>query len=201
MTSRTPLKPVIWTRPHDRTPASGPLLLVDRDGVIIEDGHYLDDPRRVTPVPGSLAALARLRAAGWRLACVSNQSGLGRGLIDPAAFAAVQSRVDALLAAAGADLDVMVYCPHAPEAGCACRKPGLGMVEAVSDLLAWARDRAAMAGDKPADADLGAAAGVRTFLVRTGRGAEADPARLPPGTEIVADLAAVAARLLGDAVR
>lgn len=190
------MKPVIWTRPDPQTPAAGPLLLVDRDGVIIEDGHYLADPAGVRPLPGSLAALARLRAAGWRLACLSNQSGLGRGLIAPEAFAAVQRRVDELLAAADARLDVLVYCPHAPEAGCPCRKPALGMVEAVSGLLDWTPDRAAMVGDKPADVALGLAAGVRSFLVRTGQGAGVPAADLPPGAEIAADLAAVADLLL-----
>jgi len=190
------VKPVIWTRPGPETPTAGPLLLVDRDGVIIEDGHYLADPAGVRPVPGSLAALARLRTAGWRLACLSNQSGLGRGLLAPSDFAAVQRRVDELLAAAGAPRDVLVYCPHAPEAGCFCRKPALGMVEAVSGLLDWSPADAAMAGDKPSDVALGLAAGVRSFLVRTGRGAAVAASDLPPGAETAADLAAVADILL-----
>jgi len=193
------VKPVIWSRPAPDTPAAGPLLLVDRDGVIIEDGDYLADPSRVRPLPGALAALARLKAAGWRLVGVSNQSGLGRGRIAPDAFAAVQRRVDAELAAAGASLDAMLYCPHAPDAGCACRKPALGMVEAAHDLLDWTPNRAAMVGDKRSDAELGLAAGVRTFLVRTGQGCGVDAEALPPGVEVVADLAAVATLLLAEA--
>jgi D-glycero-D-manno-heptose 1,7-bisphosphate phosphatase len=186
-----PLVPGGPPRPAPRT------LFVDRDGVIIEDRHYLADPDGVVLLPRAAAALRDARAAGFRLVGVSNQSGIGRGLYDEAAFAAVQARVDELLAAAAACLDVLVYCPHAPEAGCRCRKPGPGLLEEARELLIWEPARSWLVGDKLTDLELARRARLRGLLVLTGEGAAARRSPEAKGATVVADLAAAVRLILG----
>jgi D-glycero-D-manno-heptose 1,7-bisphosphate phosphatase len=146
------------------------VLFLDRDGVIIEDRHYLADPEDVKLVPGAAAALARARRAGYTLVGVSNQSGLGRGRFGTGDLARVMTRLDELLAAAGAPLDAFHYCPHAPEDGCDCRKPRLGLLREASHRTPWIPGASWVVGDKPSDVELGRAADLGAVLVRTGYG-------------------------------
>ena len=146
------------------------VVLLDRDGTLIEERHYLASPEGVVLLPGAARALAVGRALGWRFLLITNQAGIGRGYFDAHALTAVHDRLQALLAAEGARLDGIYYCPHHPDDGCACRKPAPGLVwQAVRD---WDFDptRAVMVGDKPCDLLLGRAVGAHTCLVRTGYG-------------------------------
>lgn len=138
-------------------------VLLDRDGTLIWDVPYNGDPTRVTPMPGARAALDRLRAAGIRLAVVSNQSGVGRGLLRRDQVEAVNARVDALLG----PFDAWCYCPHAPEDACACRKPAPGLLHAAATVLGIDPSRCAVVGDIGADMDAARAAGARGVLVPT----------------------------------
>lgn len=106
-----------------------PAVFLDRDGTVIDDPGYLGDPAQVRVVPGGAEAIARLNRAGLLVVMVTNQSGIGRGMYDEAAFHAVQRRVEELLSAAGARLDAVYYCPHAPDHAppCGCRKPAPGL--------------------------------------------------------------------------
>ncbi len=187
----------IW-RATDEGPGTPkrPTLFLDRDGVLVEDAHYLSDPDQVRLLPGAGEALAAVAAAGWRLVCVTNQSGIGRGYYTLDQFAAVQTRIDELLAGHGVALDALYYCPHDPDSGCACRKPGLGMIEAAGRSYAWPAG-SPMVGDKASDLELAVAAGLAPHLVRTGYGDGLDPADLPPGTRIHDDLAAAVKAVLG----
>lgn len=97
-------------------------MLLDRDGTLIEDVPYNGDPEKVRPVPGARAALDRLRAAGLRLAVVTNQSGLARGYFTGEQMRAVHARVEELLGR----FDAWLVCPHDDEDACACRKPEIG---------------------------------------------------------------------------
>ncbi len=177
-----------------------PTLFLDRDGVLIEDRGYVHDPGEVALLPGVPEALARARAAGLRLVGLSNQSGIGRGLYGESDFAAVQARVDELLAAGGVRLDALFYCPHAPGDGCRCRKPAPGLLEEAARLFAWPRRGSWLVGDKLGDVDLALAAGLAAVLVRTGQG-ETAAARLDgrAGVLVVADLPAAVAAILADA--
>jgi histidinol-phosphate phosphatase family protein len=175
-------------------------LFLDRDGVIIVDRHYLDDPADVQLEAGVPAALRRARASGYRLVGLSNQSGLGRGLFDLATFAAVMARLDALLRAEGCALDAFFYCPHAPADACACRKPAPGLLREAAREMDWEPERSAMVGDKLADVDLALDGGLQPILVRTGHGAGAEASlggRV--GVPVCDDLAAAVAWLLGGA--
>jgi D-glycero-D-manno-heptose 1,7-bisphosphate phosphatase len=166
-----------WREPA--TPrARGPVLFLDRDGVLIEDRHYLADPDQVALIPGVPAALAAARAAGFALVGVSNQSGLGRGRFSEEDLARVMTRFDALLAAGGVPLDAFHFCPHAPDDGCACRKPLPGLLDEAARTTPWDPDTAWLVGDKESDIRLARAVGMGAVLVRTGYGAEDEAAVL-----------------------
>ena len=167
----------VW-QTRDRVPGSLPLptLFLDRDGVVIRDRNYLADPADVELLPGVAKAMARARAAGWQLIGVSNQSGLGRGYFSAADFGAVMTRLAEELAEEKACFDGFFYCPHAPEAECQCRKPRLGMLTEAARDFDWDPRRSWVIGDKACDVDLGQNAGIGSILVRTGYGAEQEPA-------------------------
>jgi len=148
-------------------------VLLDRDGTVIEDRHYLCDPEGVVLVPSAGLALARLAHAGCRLFCVTNQSGIGRGYYTEAAFAAVQRRLVDLLAGQGVSLTDTVHCPHAPEAGCACRKPATGLFDRLRARHGLDPAATAVIGDAASDIAFGLALGAAlTILVATGHGAQ-----------------------------
>ncbi len=177
-----------------------PTLFLDRDGVVIHDGDYLHDPRAVALIAGAGAALRKAQLAGFRLIMLTNQSGLGRGYYTFEEFAAVQKRVDALLAADDVYLDGVYYCPHAPDADCHCRKPRPGLLQAAARHYAWEPARAWMVGDKVSDVLLARHAGLSAVLVRTGKGnlsaRDLDPAwRVPT----VANLARAVDHVLREA--
>lgn len=188
-----------WLR-HDETISIrdvGPILFLDRDGVIVQEKDYLSDPAEVELADGVATALARARRAGWRLIGVSNQSGLGRGRFDTTQFEAVMERLDELMLAAGCPLDAFFYCPHAPDAGCACRKPRLGLLEEAAAVTTWDAARSWMVGDKISDVDFGLAAGLHTALVLTGHGAaQRSDLGDRPGVLVAPDLPAVVAHIL-----
>jgi histidinol-phosphate phosphatase family protein len=155
---------------------------------------YNGDPERVRTMPGARAALDRLRAAGVRLAVVSNQSGIGRGLLTEAEVAGVNRRVEDLLGPLGP----WVLCPHAPEQGCACRKPAPGLVLEAAGRLGVAPERCAVVGDIGADVEAARAAGARGVLVPTPRTRRAEVAA---AEERAPDLEAAVDLLLGPARR
>ena len=160
----------VWHEPATAGQA-GPVLFLDRDGVVIEDRNYLADPGQVVLIPGVAEAMVRARAAGFALVGVSNQSGLGRGLFGPDEFAAVMERLDGLLGAAGAGFDAFYYCPHAPHQDCRCRKPEPGLLEEAARRVPFLPELSWVVGDKASDVALGRSAGLGAVLVHTGYGA------------------------------
>jgi histidinol-phosphate phosphatase family protein len=136
----------------------------------MEDAHYCGDPALVRVYPGVGDALKRLRKAGWRTFIVSNQSGIGRGLITDEQYRAVQ---DELLHQIGAGrIDASYYCPDAPGVPSTRRKPEPGMVLEAAAEFDIDLARSYFVGDKSADVECGRRAGTRTILVLTGYGAE-----------------------------
>jgi D-glycero-alpha-D-manno-heptose 1-phosphate guanylyltransferase len=152
-------------RPHQR------LLVVDRDGTLIAERHYLADPRGVELLPGVVDGLRRFQANGYDVAVVTNQSGIGRGYFDEQALQAVHAELRTQLAGHGITLRGIWHCPHTPEAGCRCRKPEPELLEQALHELGYATADCLVVGDKDCDIELGARLGVRTALVRTGYGA------------------------------
>lgn len=146
-------------------------VFLDRDGTLIEEKNYLSRLEDVAFIPGSEAAVARLNRAGAKTVVISNQSGVGRGYFTEDFVQLTHEALRGHLAEHGAHLDAFYYCPHAPEAECACRKPKIGMLEKA------ARDfkmdlRGVMIGDRVSDLQAGENAGLLRVLVKTGYGAQ-----------------------------
>lgn len=140
-------------------------VFLDRDGTIVEDVGYISDPERVVLVPGAAEALAALKARGYRLAIVSNQSGIGRGYFGCEEARAVHERVVEELRRHGVELDDAQYCPHAPDDGCDCRKPLPGLLLRAARALDVKLEQSVMVGNAAVDVEAGRAAGCRTILL------------------------------------
>jgi histidinol-phosphate phosphatase family protein len=177
--------------PRPGPPAARPrAVLLDRDGTLVVDVPYNGDPALVRPMPGAAEAVDRLRREGIPTAVVSNQSGIGRGLIADGQVAAVNRRVERLLG----DLGPWLVCPHAPEDGCDCRKPRPGLVIRAARALGVAPAECAVIGDIGADVDAARAAGARAVLVPTPRTL---PAEIREAPLVAPDLPAAVELLLG----
>jgi HAD superfamily hydrolase (TIGR01662 family) len=138
-------------------------VLFDRDGTLVHDVPYNGEPDAVEPMPGARAALDRLRAAGLRLGVVTNQSGLARGRFTAADLARVNARVEELLG----PFDTWQVCPHDDAAGCPCRKPAPGLIEAAAAALGTTPQRCVVVGDIGRDMAAAGAAGAAGILVPT----------------------------------
>jgi histidinol-phosphate phosphatase family protein len=149
---------------RERPPANGRLpdaVLLDRDGTLVVNVPYNGDPDLVRPMPGARDAVARLRAAGMPLAVVSNQSGIGRGVVTAQQVDAVNRRIEELLGPVGPWL----LCPHHPDDGCSCRKPQPGLLREAARALGVDPARCAVVGDIGADVEAARAVGARAVLV------------------------------------
>ncbi len=145
-------------------------VFVDRDGTLVVERGYLSDPGDLELLPGVPEALRRLRAAGYAIVVISNQAGVGRGRFPLARVYDTMAHLRGMLRDQGAEPDAIWFCPHAPEAGCACRKPGIALLQRAAEDLQLALPHSVMVGDKLLDAETGRNAGGRGVLVRTGYG-------------------------------
>lgn len=166
--------------------------MLDRDGTLIQERHYLSDPEDVELLPGVVDGLLSLRGMGLGLVVLTNQSGVGRGYFDVARLELVHARMNELLAHGGVALDGIYYCPHRPEDACSCRKPKAGLVNLASSELGFRPSDGFMIGDKAIDVQLGKAVGATTFLVLTGYGKQEQEEAAGYADHVVADLARVA---------
>lgn len=157
---------------------SHPAVFLDRDGTIIDDVGYINEPKQVRLLAGAAEAVRRMRAAGYRIVIISNQSGVARGLLDEKTLAQVQARLEELLDREGACLDGVYYCPYldGPEAvveayrrNSELRKPRPGMLFQAARELNLDLKRSWMIGDSASDVAAGQRAGCRTILVRSNR--------------------------------
>jgi D-glycero-D-manno-heptose 1,7-bisphosphate phosphatase len=173
-----------------------PAVFVDRDGTLISERSYLADPDRVELIPGAVEALCDLRAAGFVLVVVTNQSGIARGLYREEDYHAVAARVDERLAEGGAAVDRTEFCMHHPDVTgpCDCRKPGTGMHVRAAEALGIDLTASYFIGDKVTDVLPARAFGGQGILVRTGYGAEQE--RSAPEGDWIADDLRDAARLI-----
>ena len=144
-------------------------VFLDRDGTLMEEVNYCNDPKRVRVFPGTVGALQRLRHAGWLTVVVTNQSGLARGKISPEQYAAVNAE---FLRQLPGGIDAVYFCADHPDRPTPRRKPGSGMLEEAARNHGIDLSRSWMIGDKEIDVECGRRAGCRTILVRTGYGAE-----------------------------
>ncbi len=136
-------------------------VLLDRDGTIVVDVPYNGDPQFVQPVPRAKELLDALRAAGLKVGVLTNQSGIGRGMITDEEMRAVNARVDELLG----PFDGWFICPHAPDDDCECRKPKPKLVFDAAHSWGIDPSEIMVIGDKTSDVDVARNAGAAGFLV------------------------------------
>lgn len=162
-------------------------VFLDRDGTLVHDVGYLHRLEDYRLLPGVREGLAALMRAGFRFAIVTNQSGIGRGYYDVAAFEAFQARLTADLAASGIAIERSFFCPHLPDAGCACRKPAPGLLHDAARTLDADLGRSWVIGDRESDAELARRAGCRGAVRVSENGAA------PGSREVARDLVEAAA--------
>ena len=158
-----------------------PAVFLDRDGTLNIEIDGVTAPDQVRLLAGVPAAVRDLNRCGYRAVVVTNQPVVAKGRCTAVDVQQVHNRLEMLLGQEGAYLDRIYYCPHHPEAGfpgeraelkiqCACRKPGIGMIERATQELAIDRSRSWLIGDSPRDIQTAANAGLKSILLRTGSG-------------------------------
>ena len=171
---------------------SNRVVLLDRDGVLNRDRS--DSVKRLDELevePGAPEATRRLRDAGYELLVLTNQSVVGRGRLDLATLHEINEELDRRL---GGTLSGFYVCPHTPEDECACRKPGIALLEQACIAVPFAREQTWFVVDAARDVEAAQRAGCRPALVRTGKGRATEP--LVPGVPVYDDLLAFATWLL-----
>jgi len=177
------------------------LVILDRDGVINHDSdNFITSPDEWRAIDGSLDAIARLSAAGFDVAVATNQSGVGRKLLDLPTLEAIHTKMRHQVREAGGVISRIVFCPHHPDDGCNCRKPGVGLFVQLGHELGVPLGRVPMIGDSARDIVAARAVGGRPILVLTGNGANTAAAlagkKNPP--EQFADLNAAVSFLIAE---
>jgi len=179
------------------------LVILGRDGIlnVFRDDH-VKSPDEWEPIPGALEAVARLNHAGWHVVVATNQSGIGRGMIDMASVNAVHAHMLKRLATVGARVDAVFFCPHTPEDQCECRKPAPGLMKDIGRRYGIDLRQVPMVADTLRDLLAAQAAGCEPHLVLSGRAAGLDAAQVAhmvaqvPGTAVHDDLGAFVEHLL-----
>ena len=175
------------------------LVILDRDGVINQVPEVaVKTPDELVPIPGSLEAIARLNHAGYRVIIATNQTGIGRRLLDVEMLMRINERLNRQLSEVGGSIEAIFFCPHAPRDRCACRKPRPGLFEDIARRLRVPLDGVPAIGDKLSDIKAAREAGARPVLVRTGKGrdTEAGGDDALDGVDVFDDLASVVDSML-----
>lgn len=157
-------------------------VFIDRDGTLIEEVNFLSRVEDLRFFPFTSESVRLLKENGFLVIVVTNQSGIARKIYNEAAMHAIHERIQEDLAER---LDAFYFCPHLPDAGCACRKPNLGMIEAACADFEIDLENSWMVGDKEIDIQTGIKAGIKTAIVLTGYGI-ADVGRLAQKPDIIA---------------
>ncbi len=172
------------------------VVFLDRDGVINEspgERRYVRTWREFRFRKGAIAMLAELFASGFRLVVITNQQGVGKGLVEVQELERIHDNMSEAIEQQGARLDGIHYCPHLASDGCACRKPRPGLIFDALAALEYPVDLQAswFVGDSETDIQAGHAAGLRTLLI----GAAPPGAQLPSPTCVVKNIDDVAAEI------
>ncbi len=147
------------------------LIILDRDGVINKDStDYIKSPEEWQPIPGSLAAIAKLTQAGYTVTVATNQSGVARGYYDLATLARIHQKMQALVTAAGGKIDSIFFCPHGPDDQCLCRKPKPGLFQQIAEHYQISLQGVPAVGDSLRDLEAATAMQCKPYLVLTGNG-------------------------------
>lgn len=158
-------------------------IFIDRDGTLIEEVNFLSRVEDLRFFDYTDKAIRLLKENGFLVFAVTNQSGIGRGLFTESAMHQIHEKIQAKLTG---KIDVFYFCPHLPDAGCACRKPKLGMIEAAQRDYAIDLENSWIIGDKAIDVETGFNALIKTALVLTGYGSK-DLEKLKRPPDVIAE--------------
>ncbi|MGB7211950.1 MAG: HAD family hydrolase [Gemmatimonadales bacterium] len=186
--------------PTDHLSTRRPAVFFDRDGTLIDDVGYLNDPAQVRLLDGAVEAVAHVNAAGFLAIIATNQSGIARGIISPEEYRAVEARTAELLSAGGGRIDAQFFCPHAPEIGdpCDCRKPGVKLYRDADARFGIDFARSVWIGDRLRDVQPARTLGGIGILVRTGQGELDASAALADGFKVVVDVGTAVRSVISD---
>jgi len=168
-------------------------VILDRDGTIVIDRHYLGDPQGLEFLPGAVAGVRKLHAMGCRLFVITNQSGVGRGLLTLEQVERVNRGLESMMETIGAPLTATYFCPHAPDADCECRKPSTSLLLQAAREHGFDPGQSIVIGDKASDIELGKRVGALTILIE---GEHTDAARSSNPDVMVKDLDAAATLIM-----
>lgn len=172
-------------------------IVLDRDGVVNHDSpNYIKSAAEWQPIPGSLEAIARLTQAGWRVCLATNQAGLGRKLFDYDAFAAMNAKMQKLLAERGGRIDAVAFAPEHPDHATEMRKPNPGMLKDLARRLGAALEDVWFVGDSEGDLGAARAVGMKPALVKSGNGVATAAKPTAQDVPVFDDLAAFVSHLL-----
>ncbi|MER0170926.1 MAG: D-glycero-beta-D-manno-heptose 1,7-bisphosphate 7-phosphatase [Nitrosomonas sp.] len=176
------------------------LIILDQTGVINQSsGTFIKTPDEWIAIPGSLEAIARLTHAGYRVVIATNQSGIGRGLLDMATYNAINDKMYKAVNHAGGRIDTIFFCPHTNADKCSCRKPATGLFDEIMQRYGVNLKNVMVVGDSLKDLQAAAAVGAAPVLVLTGNGETTRASQeIPAHTQIFDNLAAVADALVGE---
>ncbi|GHA11025.1 D-glycero-beta-D-manno-heptose-1,7-bisphosphate 7-phosphatase [Arenicella chitinivorans] len=147
------------------------LVILDRDGVINQDSaDFIKSPDEWLPIKGSLEAIARLSQAGVDVVVLTNQSGVGRGLLTANTLGRIHVRMVDYVQQFGGKIQSILFCPHHPDEQCNCRKPKTGLYEELANRLNLSFDDVYSVGDSLRDLQAAQSAGAKPVLVKTGNG-------------------------------
>jgi len=146
-------------------------VFLDRDGVICENrDDYVKSWQEFVWIPGAKKALSRLRSHGYITVAITNQSGIGRGIVSRETVDKIHERMGAEIAETGGKIEKVYCCPHRPEEGCGCRKPEPGLLLKAAEDLKLDLASCYLIGDNMTDIEMGNKVGSRTIMVKTGKG-------------------------------
>ena len=171
------------------------LVILDRDGTLNQwsEQGFIGHPDAWVAVPGALEAVASLNRAGWHVVVATNQPGLGRGLFDVIELNAVHAKMHKELAVAGARVEAVFYCPHAPDEDCSCRKPAPALFEQIAERYGAEGDEIWAIGSGVDHLQAAATLGANLLFVGlTEQKEHPSLLQLPPNTVCYADLHAAA---------
>ncbi len=153
----------------------GYVVFLDRDGVINQDSpDYIKNPDEFHFIPKSPEAIALLTRHGFDVILITNQSAIGRKMMDPSVLDTIFDKLKKGVAKAGGNITDIFFCPHTPEAGCDCRKPLPGLIHQAKAAYNIDPTQSLMVGDSAKDIECGQAAGcAKNILVATGNGEKA----------------------------
>lgn len=148
-----------------RNLGNGQVVILDRDGTIVIDKHYLGDPSDLEFTEGATEGLQHLHRLGCRIVVITNQSGIGRGILTQVQVDCVNDRLRDMIAELDVPIEAIYLCPHTPDAGCPCRKPSSALLLTASRELGFAPASAIVVGDKASDVEFGRRVGAMTMLL------------------------------------